>query len=104
MALAAGLFTPAAVSTRSIVPAEMQTRVRANRFKESSLRFRRSRNYSVYASQEGRTNALPLIVYMDWTAKLAQALHSGQRNQPLLKLSRVTRRPFAHFLNGVNRP
>ncbi len=61
-------------------------------------------NYSVYASQVGRTNALPLIVYMHWTAKLAQALHSGQRNQPLLKLSRVTRRPFAHFLNGVNRP
>jgi hypothetical protein len=31
----------------------------------------------VYASQEGRTNALPLIVYMDWTAKAALALHSG---------------------------
>lgn len=61
-------------------------------------------NYSVYASQVGRTNVLPLIVYMDWTAKLASALHFWHGKQLLQKLWRVTGRPFAHFLHGVNRP
>jgi hypothetical protein len=32
-------------------------------------------NHSVYATQEGRTNALPLSMHKDWTGKAAPALH-----------------------------
>src|ERR1700682_6401022 len=80
MALATGLFTPAALNTRSKAPAERQTRVRAIGFKDSSLRVRRGCElFSV--RQPGRPHKrLPLFVYNHWTVKHAHPLHFGDHN------------------------
>src|ERR1700732_3979524 len=99
MALATGLFTPAALNTRSKAPAERQTRVRAIGFKDSSLRFRRGRElFSV--RQPGKLHKrLPLFVYMYWTAKLAGALHFATA---IPQLRRQAQRSYS--LGGVNSP
>jgi hypothetical protein len=75
MAAAAGLFSAPAIASETKAPAKKRTRLRAIVFKESSLRIRRGYEYSVYATQEGRTNALPLSMHKDWTEKAAPTLH-----------------------------
>src|ERR1700732_1096562 len=87
MALATGLFTPAALNTRSKAPAERQTRVRAIGFKDSSLRFRRGRElFSV--RQPGRPHKRPATFRVQPLDGKTRASVAFRRPQSLSSLYR----------------